>query len=54
MRIAEWLPCMNAYRLYDTKNPAQAIAYLDDAGLPQAKEEADARGIKLQIEEKEA
>lgn len=28
--IAEWIPYMMAYRLYDPKHPQQTIAYEDD------------------------
>lgn len=28
--IAEWIPHMRAYRLYDSKHPQQTIAYEND------------------------
>lgn len=27
---AEWIPYMNSYRIYNSKNPQQTVAYEDD------------------------
>lgn len=41
--IADWIPHMEAYRLYDPQNPQQAIAYVDDP------KEAEGRGYEVII-----
>lgn len=43
MIIADWIPYMEAYRLYDPQNPQQAIAYVDDP------KEAEDRGYEVII-----
>lgn len=31
---AEWIPYMNSYRIYNSKNPQQTVAYEDDLLSP--------------------
>ena len=46
--IADWIPHMEAYRLYDPQYPQQAIAYVDDP------KEAEDRGYEVIINESES
>lgn len=41
--IADWIPHMEVYRLYDPQYPQQAIAYVDDP------KEAEDRGYEVII-----
>ena len=46
--IAEWLKYINAYRIYDVKQPQRTIAY-DDLDLKNTKEFAKSNGYKIII-----
>ena len=45
--IAEWIPYMHAYRVYDTRKPGSTIAYEDD--LEEAKAQAERQECRLVI-----
>ena len=46
--IADWIPYMEAYRLYDPQYPQQTIAYVDDP------KEAEDRGYEVIINDSES
>ena len=41
--VADWIPHMKTYRLYDPEHPEQAFAYVDDP------KEAEDRGYEVII-----